>query len=212
MKIAVIGASGWLGGSVLREAAARGHELTAIARDTSRLPQEDGIRRVAADATDPQSIGDAVAGHDAVVAAVTDRSTADRSTIPKAAAALIEALPAAGVRRLIWAGGGGSLRDASGARFVDSPDFPDTYKAEALAQADALARFRTSGNALEWSYISPPPHHLEPGDKQGGYRVAAGDTPVGGEDDRITAGDFASAIVDELEHPQFTGQRFTAAY
>jgi putative NADH-flavin reductase len=210
MKIAVIGASGWLGGTVLREAVARGHEVTAIARDPSRLPE--GVRHVQADATDPQSIGAAVAGNDAVVAAVTDRSTPDRSVIPTAAGVLIDALPAAGVKRLIWLGGGGSLQSASGERFVDSPDFPDAYKAEALAQADALARFRAAGDALDWSYLSPPPHHLEAGDKQGGYRVAGGDTPVGGEDDRITAGDFASAAVDELEQPQFVGRRFTAAY
>jgi putative NADH-flavin reductase len=29
---------------------------------------------------------------------------------------------------------------------------------------------------------------------------------------RITAGDLASAVVDELESPRFVGERFTAAY
>jgi putative NADH-flavin reductase len=70
------------------------------------------------------------------------------------------------------------------------------------------------GDALEWGYISPPPKDLTPGDRRGGYRAAAGNravTDAQGEG-RITAGDLASAVVDELESPRFVGERFTAAY
>jgi putative NADH-flavin reductase len=134
--------------------------------------------------------------------------------IPAAARALVAALPQAGVPRVVVLGGGGSLEAAPGTRFVDLPGFPEQYKAEALAQAEALDILRRDGGALQWSYISPPPKHLEPGDRRGGYRAAAGDAPVtdGDGESRITSGDLASAVVDELEQPRFTGQRFTAAY
>jgi uncharacterized protein YbjT (DUF2867 family) len=62
MKIAVIGASGWLGGAIAREAVSRGHEVTAIGRDAARLSQVEGARAVVADLDDPESIVDAVRG------------------------------------------------------------------------------------------------------------------------------------------------------
>jgi putative NADH-flavin reductase len=214
MRIAVIGASGWLGGTVAREALARGHEVTAIGRDATRLQAIEGAQPATADVTDPGSLQRVLAGHDIVVSAVTDRSTADRSIIPRTARTLLEVLPAAGVRRLAVVGGGGSLEEEPGERVVDRPDFPEAYKAEALAQAAALNVYREAENAVDWTYLSPPPHHLIPGEKRGGYRVAGGDAPVVDRDgdSRITAGDFAAALLDEIERPQFTRQRFTAAY
>jgi putative NADH-flavin reductase len=214
MKIAVIGASGWLGGSVLREAVGRGHTVTAIGRQVGTLPEGEHVAQTQADVTDPDALRAAIAGHDAVVSSVTDRTTTDRSIIPTSARALIDALPAAGVTRLVFVGGGGSLEASPGTRFIDLPDFPAEYATEARAQAEALDILRREGDELEWSYLSPPPKDLVPGEKQGGYRAAAGDAPVADAagTSRITSGDFAAAVVDELESPRFTKQRFTAAY
>jgi len=213
MKIAVIGASGWLGGAVAREAVARGHEVTAIGRDEAKLRAVDGARVAIADVGDPESLRRAVAGSDAVVSAITDRSTADRSIIPQTARTLLDVLPAAGVGRLAVIGGGGSLEVAPGVRAIDEPGFPEQYRAEALAQAEALEILRASNTALAWTYLSPPPHHLAPGEKTGRYRAAGGDVPVtdASGESRIASGDLASALLDELEQPRFTGQRFTAA-
>ena len=149
-----------------------------------------------------------------MVVSVTDRSTGDRSIIPAAAEVVLDALPRAGVPRLLFVGGGGSLHSPAGTRFVDGPAFPPEYKAEALAQADALHVLRTDTSGADWTYLSPPPHNLIPGERRGGYRVQAGDTPVTNGDGEfsITSGDLASALVDELESPQFSRQRFTAGY
>ena len=197
LTLAVIGATGHLGRAIAREAVARGHQVTALGRAT-------------ADITDPAAVADAVAGHDAVVASVKGP---DR-LVPRGAATLLEALPKAGVRRLLFVGGGASLRDASGQRFVDSPDFPPEYLETARDQAEALDLLRRSDTAVEWSYLSPPPMHLLPGDKTGTYRTAATDEPILGDDgdSRITLGDLAAAAVDTLETGTFLRQRFTAAY
>src|SRR3954469_12822639 len=157
MKIAVIGASGWLGGSVVREAVSRGHQVTAIGRQVGTLPEGDGIAQQQADVTDHEALGAAVAGHDAVVSSVTDRSGPGRAIIPASARALIATLPGAGVPRLVFVGGGGSLEVAPGTRVIDLPGFPAEYREEALAQAEALDLLRREGGALEWSYLSPPP-------------------------------------------------------
>jgi uncharacterized protein len=214
VKIAVIGASGRIGRAAVREALARGHQVTAIARDTARLVDLGSATVLSADVLDRDAIAHAVATQDAVLAAVTDRRPGRINTIPEAARVLLDALPTVGVRRLLFAGGGSTLQAATGTRFVDTADFPPEYRDEALAQAEALEILRSSKSPVEWSYASPPPVHLLDGAKTGHYRVKAGDQPITDEhgDTRITVGDYAAALVDELERGAFLRQRFTAAY
>ena len=214
MRIAVIGASGHLGGAVAREALSRGHEVTAIARDASRLRKLDGARAIEANVLDVDAMSGLLHGHDAVVAALKARQERERDVVPDAARALLAALPRAEVRRLLFVGGGGSLLSPRGRRFVDSPDFPRQYKGEALAQARALEVLRDSNGAVDWSYASPPPVHLVEGEPTGRYRVRAGDLPIvdGQGESRISVPDYAAAIVDTLESGRFVGARFTAAY
>lgn len=197
LRIAVLGASGHLGGAVAREAAARGHLVTPLGRTD-------------ADAADPAALAGVLAGHDAVVASLKG---GDR-LVPRAAAALLKALPEAGVRRLVFVGGGGSLEAAPGVRFVDSPDFPPQYLETARDQAEALDVLRAADTPVDWSYVSPPPVHLVPGDRTGRYRAEARDTPITDADgvSRISVGDFAGAVVDAVEQDAFLRRRFTAAY
>ena len=77
---------------------------------------------------------------------------------------------------------------------------------------DALDILRRAATPVEWSYVSPPPMHLLPGDKTGTYRAEATDEPIIGDDgqSRIIVGDFAAAVVDALEDGSFVRQRFTA--
>jgi uncharacterized protein len=173
----------------------------------------EGMAPVRADATDVESIAEAISDHDVVVLSVTDRSGPDRSTIPRAAQAVIDALGRADVPRLAMIGGGGSLLAENGERFVDQPGFPPQYRAEALAAAEALALLQATPEPVDWTYLSPPPENLTPGDSRGGYVVRGDDHPA--TDDAghsaISSGDLAAALVDELERPQFTRRRFTAA-
>ena len=136
--------------------------------------------------------------------------------VPRSAQALLQALPLASVTRLVFLGGGGSLEYAPGQRFVDSPDFPPQYLQTARDQAEALAILRTAQTPVAWSYVSPPPLHLMPGQKTGHYRAEARDTPITITDEkgesRITVGDYAAAVIDTLENKSFIHARFTVAY
>jgi putative NADH-flavin reductase len=214
MRIAIIGASGWVGGAILREALARGHAVTAVGRDPVRLMDLPPSARATADIYDVPSVREAVAGHEAVVASVVDRQAGDTAVIPAAAKTLLRALPEVGIKRLVFVGGGGSLEPVPGSRIVDLPDFPAEYKPEALAQAEALEILRSSVGKVHWTYVSPPPVDFVSGDKIGSYRVQEGDAVLTDEEgrSRISSGDFASGIVDELEIPRFMGKRITLAY
>jgi hypothetical protein len=214
VRIAVIGASGWLGGDITREALARGHQVTAIGRDPDRLQHLDGVDARAFDATDALGLPGVIAGHDVVVQVVTDRSTADRSVIPRVTSALIRAVPEAAVPRVVVVGGGGSLLNEQGGRFLDQPGFPPEYVDEARAGAEALELLRAAPPELDWTYLSPPHVNLAPGEKRGGYGVRGDDRPVtnAGGDTSISSGDLASALLDEIERPQFSRRRFTVGY
>jgi len=198
---------------VAGEALGRGHTLTVVARDLTRLRiQHPPLAMVTADATDVAGIVEAVRGHDAVAAAIGGRREKNHGVVPAAARAMLSALPKAGVKRLVWVGGAGSLEVASGARLIDTPSFPAEWKEEALAQVEALEIFRSDTGEVEWTFLSPAAL-LEPGPRTGQYRTGADQLVVNKEGaSRISVEDFAVAFVDELERAEHVRQRFTVAY
>ena len=213
MKIAIFGASGWIGGTIAREALNRGHTITAIVRDPARLQlTHERLTVVTGDVTDPIRVASVVAGHDAVAAAIGGRREGNHQVVPAAVRTLLTGLPRAGVKCLVWVGGGSSLEVAPGVRLFDTPQFPTEWKAEALAQIEALQLFHASTGSVEWSYLSPP-LNIEPGQRTGQYRTG-GDQLLTAEkgESRISVEDYAVAFLDELEHPTHIRQRFTVAY
>ena len=162
------------------------------------------------DALDPNSLAEVAKGHDAVVSAYSPG--ADPSKVVDAARAHVAALPKAGVKRLIVVGGAGSLEVAPGVQLVDTPEFPAAWKQIALTHRDALAVYRTDGGALEWTYFSPPAL-IEPGERTGTFRTGTDQLLVDAAgQSRISAEDYAVALLDELENPKHVRGRFTAAY
>src|SRR3954447_9567425 len=107
MKLIVFGASGQLGTRLVTEALDRGHEVTAVARDASRLDDRDGrVRTASADATRPDSVAAVGGGNDVTLSDVTNHQAPEM--LADAARGLLEGLPRAGVPRLISVGGAGS--------------------------------------------------------------------------------------------------------
>jgi putative NADH-flavin reductase len=211
MQIVIFGASGRLGSRLVNEALARGHEITAVARDSSAIDPRDGlIERLAGDATDPSSVAAVSDGHDAALSAVTQH---DRpGVLVDAARGLLEGLSLVAVPRLVVAGGAGSLKVESGEWLMDTTDFHQEWKPEALAQAAALEVYEDSDSDVVWSYISPGAL-LEPGETTGTYRVG-GDHLLVDEHgrSRITMEDFAIAMLDEVENSEHPRERFTVAH
>lgn len=214
MKLAIIGASGFVGINVLTEALQRGHSVTAIVRNADKITiTHPALTVAAADATNPDELAPLLAGQDAVVSSFnagwTNPNLYDAFlTGSKAIEAGVEK---AGVSRLLVIGGAGSLEVAPGVQLVDTPQFPADYKAGATAARDYLTHLRQN-TTLDWTFLSPA-IELVPGEPTGMFRLGT-DQPVfdAQHHSRISVGDLAVAILDELEKPQFIRRRFTAAY
>jgi uncharacterized protein len=212
MKIALIGATGFVGSKVLAEALQRRHQVTALARTPGKLSAQPGLTVVQADASEPAQVAQAVEGHDAVVSAYNVRGTPDfRASYLGGLRAALEGARRAGVKRVLWVGGAGSLYVAPGVQLVDTPQFPSEYKTEAQTARDALDLIRQE-QALEWTFVSPAPL-LQPGARTGRFRLGGDEVLMDGDQPgRVSVDDLAVAIVDELEKPRHIRQRFTLAY
>jgi putative NADH-flavin reductase len=211
MKIFLFGVTGNAGQAILQEALSRGHSVTAAARQTGFFHPVGKASVVTADALDTATFKDVIKGHDAVIVAISGRKSG-HSTVATVASNLLAAMPAAGVSRLLWVGGAGSLEVAPGVRLVDTPQFPAAYKEEALGQGVALQTLRDSNTAINWTYVSPPAI-IGVGGRTGTYRVGGDQLLADAHgNSNISWIDYAVAIVDELEKNAHPKARITVAY
>ncbi|QZP33257.1 NAD(P)-dependent oxidoreductase [Pseudomonas sp. DR48] len=202
-KIAIIGATGRAGSQLLEEALRRGHSVTAIARDTSKIAPHAGVVARSVDALDAEALQAAIAGHDVVI------SAAHFATLP--ASAVVGPVKKAGVKRLLVVGGAGSLLLPDGTRVIDSKGFPAEYKAEANAGAQFLQNLREEKD-LDWTFLSPSAEFVE-GERTGTFRIGQDDLLVSSAGRSwITFADYAIAMLDEVETPKHSRQRFTVGY
>jgi putative NADH-flavin reductase len=206
--ILLVGASGMIGSRILTEAAGRGHPVIAAARHPERIASGSNIRAVQLDATDAQAFI-AMARHaDVIVTATSPRGGGDPSQEAKAVGdAAIAAARATG-KRLIVVGGAGSLSLPDGRPVVET--LPAAYRGEALAMRGVLESLKASG--VDWTFFSPAAS-IAPGQRTGKYRL--GSTTLLSDQNgnsRISAEDYAKALVDELETPAHERAQMTIAY
>jgi uncharacterized protein len=210
MNLVLFGATGILGQRILAEALARGHNVTAAARHPTPVSsQSPNLCFQTADILNPARVAELAAGQDVVISAIGP-GLGDARLITDAAKSLVSAFQRLPSVRLVVVGGAGSLEISPGVQMVDTPGFPAPWRVPALAHRDALAIYKASN--IDWTYISPPAV-IEPGQRTGRYR-RGGDQLLKDDkgDSRISAEDFAVALLDEIEQPRSHRKRFTVAY
>ena len=214
MKIALIGATGFLGKSLTNELSYRKHEVTAISR-TVQESDKDNLKYVATDVYNVEALSEVLKGHDAVISAFNPGWTNPNiyADFLKGAKAIQEAVKLSGVKRLITVGGAGSLY-IDGKQLVDGPDFPADIKPGATAAREYLDIIKEEKD-LDWAFFSPA-IEMHPGittGRTGKYRLGT-DSPVFNEDGRsiLSGEDVAVVLADEVENPKHHQVRFTAAY
>lgn len=216
MKTTLIGASGFVGTAILNELLSRGHEVTAIVRDASKISIESKLLTVkAVDVLNTVALASAISGTDAVISAYNAGWTNPNlyDDFLAGSEAIQKAIKESGVARLIVIGGAGSLY-INGQQLVDGPEFPADYKAGATAARDYLNLLKEEQD-LNWTFFSPA-IEMHPGitaGRTGQYRLGT-ESPVFNEEGRsiLSVEDLAMVIADEVESNKHPKQRFTAAY
>jgi uncharacterized protein len=214
MKITVIGGSGTIGQRIVREALDRGHHVTVVARDPSRVAEKHArFDIVEGDVLDSARMAELAAGKDVIVSAVGSARAKDPDTTlyRKAAESLVGALRKLGEKapRLLVVGGAGSLLNKEGVMLLDR--LPPERRPESLGQKAALDYYRTVSD-VQWTYFSPA-GRIEPGERTVKFRLGEDQVVVDERgESRISTEDYAVAMIDEAERPQHIRRRFTIGY
>lgn len=217
MKVALIGATGFVGSHVLTELTNRGHEVTAIVRDPSKVTLSSPLLTVKqGDVFNTAELAAIFEGNDIVISAYNPGWTNPNiyGDFLKGSASIQEATKKSGVKRYLTVGGAGSLEIAPGLQLVDTPEFPEAFKPGATAAREYLNILKNE-TELNWTFLSPAieMHQGTAGVRRGTYRTAL-NNPVFDENGRsiLSVEDLAVAIADETEQPKYIKKRFTAAY
>jgi putative NADH-flavin reductase len=213
MKIAIIGATGFVGSAILTELSNRKHEISAIARNPKETPNATWI---AADIFNVDALAEVLKGHDVVVNAFNPGWTNPNiyDDFLNGSKAIQEAVKKSGVKRFITIGGAGSLFVAPDLQAVDTPDFPKDIFNGANAARNYLNIIKEEKD-LDWAFFSPAfeMHAGTTTGRTGKYRLGL-ENPVFNEEQRsiLSVEDLAVVIADEIETPKHHQVRFTAGY
>ena len=212
MRIALIGATGFIGSAILKEALSRGHQVTALAAHPEKLAPAAGLTPTVADVHDQAGLAGQLKGHEAVISAFSGHAQGDvYGYYMGGIRSIIGAVKAADVQRLLVVGGAGSLEVAPGLQLLDTPGFPDMYRASAEGAREALKLLRAE-QFLNWTMLSPSAV-IAPGTHTGKFRLGTEQLLADEKgESRISVEDYAVAMVDELEKPAHPRQRFTVGY
>lgn len=207
MKIGIIGASGKAGSFILTEAVERGHEVTAIVRNAEKVKNRN-VAVLEKDIFDLKA--EDVKEFDVVVNAFGGVHGQEHLHVD-AGKILIEAMKGAPLTRLIVVGGAGSLfvDEAKTIRLMNTPDFPKEYFATASNQGRNLEDLQAA-TGIQWTFISPAAFFNPEGKRTGSYQKGKDNLIVNAAGQSyVSYADYAIAVLDEIENPEHTNERFT---
>jgi uncharacterized protein len=207
MNVVVYGATGNSGSRILQELISRGHKVTAVARNTSKLPSTVTARQD--DLSNVETIAAIIQGVDAVISAYAPPQD-NTDALLGVTERQIAAVKSAGNIRLIIVGGAGSLEVAPGVTLLSSGHLPAPWIPIATSHENVLKMVQASD--INWTYFSPAAF-FEPGERTGKFRLGTDQLVADSKgQSRISLEDYAIALVDELEKPAHERARFTIGY
>jgi putative NADH-flavin reductase len=211
MKLAIIAATGGVGAELLEQAVAAGHDVTAVVRNPAKLSRP--VRTVTADMTAPDqaALEAAIAGADAVLSALGPHSNTDAGIAAQGTRAIVAAMKAAGVRRIVAVSaapvgtvpsrtrpsppkhdpGDGFFMRHLGARIASAR--LGKVMTDLAQMEDILAE-----SGLDWTAVRPPQLKNKP--LTGTYRTAYGQNLRGGVS--VPRADVAHLMLQVLGQPE----------
>lgn len=206
MKMAVICANGKAGKWIVKEAMARGLDVTAVVRGENRTEAKQALVKDLYDLT-----AEDLKGFDVVVDAFGAWAP---ETLPQHSTSLkhlCDILSGTDVRLLV-VGGAGSLyvNPEHTAQVMDGPDFPDVFKPLASNMGAALSELRRRDD-VKWTYLSPAADFQADGERTGKYLLGGEELTLNKRGESVISyADYAIAMVDEAISGNHIRQRISA--
>jgi putative NADH-flavin reductase len=212
-RITVLGGTGYGGEAVVREAARRGHTVTAYSRRPPAEPVE-GVTYVTGSLLEPDLLARSVRDTDVVFEALSPRGDM-QGKVEGIVDELIRLADAVGVRLGVLGGASSMLVSEGGPRLFDTAETPPEILPEVQTGLDVLDTLKQAPESLDWFYVSPAASFGAWVDAPvtGSYRLS--DEVLLTDSDgksEISGADLAAAVVDEIEQPQYRRRRFHVAH
>lgn len=220
-KVALIGASGFVGSAILRELLDRGYEVEALVNHPEKIKIQNPaltVRKV--DVADEKQLAEDLRGFDNVISAynpgwanpnIYEETLAN---YPK----ILEAAKEAGVKRLLIVGGAGTLFVKPGVRLIDTGTLPDAWVPGVKSLGEFYLNTLMNEDEIDWVFFSPAGNLGDmgakgPGKRTGVYRLGKDDMIFDKDGNSfISVEDYAKAMVDELASASHHKERFTIGY
>lgn len=214
-KIVIIGATGYVGSAILKEALGRGHQVKAIVRDPSKLTLiHPHLKVVGGNVTDTDFLSRELAKSDAVISAFNpgwSNPNIYEETL-EGYGSILCAVRNSGVHRFLMVGGAGSLLVAPGRQLMNEPDVPKKLLPGIRGMAKVYTDLLLPEKSVDWVFLSPAAN-MAPGERTGKFRLGKDELIVDESgDSNISVEDFAVAMIDELEQEKHHQERFTLGY
>ena len=214
-KIVIIGATGYVGSAILKEALGRGHQVKAIVRDPSKQTLiHPHLKVVGGSVTDTDFLSRELAKSDAVISAFNpgwSNPNIYEETL-EGYGSILCAVRNSGVHRFLMVGGAGSLLVAPGRQLMDEPDVPKKLLPGIRGMAKVYTDLLLPEKSVDWVFLSPAAN-MAPGERTGKFRLGKDELIVDESgDSNISVEDFAVAMIDELEQEKHHQERFTLGY
>ena len=204
MKLAMFGATGRVGGEILKQALTHGHHVKALVR-SEKLEAHPNLEIILGDVRNAEDVERTIAGTTAVFSAIgTDRTT----TLSEAAPLIVKAMKKHNIKRVITIGTAGILESRLSPGLLRY-EGGDSKRKMTFAAEEHEAIYRLLENTdLHWTIVCPT--YLPDGEARGNYRAEKDLLPEEGKE--ITVGDTAEFAYRQLESKEFIQSRVGLAY
>ncbi len=220
-KVALIGASGFVGSAILRELLDRGYQVEALVHNPEKMKIESPALTVKkVDVANEEALEKDLQGYDNVISAYNPGWANPNiyeetlTNYPR----ILEAAKKAGVKRLLIVGGAGTLFVKPGVRLIDTGTLPEAWVPGVKSLGEFYLNTLMNENDIDWVFFSPAGNLGDmgakgPGKRTGVYRLGKDDMIFDKDGNSfISVEDYAKAMVDELAESVHHKERFTIGY
>jgi putative NADH-flavin reductase len=216
MRVAVFGASGRTGGLLVERCLAVGYEVTALVRTPAKFAWRDRVRTVEGSVFDAEAVRRTISepgsGAEVVLSALGARSLKKEDVLERGVPLIVEAMRAAGVRRIVALGGASAITGS-----LDRQPAPVRWLLRRVLYEELLkwpssaqrAQWMTlSASGLDWTMVMPP--MLTNGPARHRVRVDGEALPRRGM--RISRADVADFMMQQIGSDLWVGTGVYIAY